>query len=53
MHFHDSYDWAMLLVEKAKEKNLRDGEIMFMKLWDIPIPHQISQAALSVLKDNK
>lgn len=54
MHFHDSYDWAFLLVKKAHliamdlTETLHD---MFDVYWEEATPLQITQACLEVLED--
>lgn len=57
MHFHDSYDWAYLLVHLICKKGI-NGRIviansLFHKFscdWTSATPQQISQACLEVLK---
>lgn len=55
LRFHDSYDWAMLLVKKAAEKDwckLADHHEIVNDLFMFvhSTPQQISQAALEVLE---
>jgi len=60
MHFHDSYDWAMLLVKEIVRtiKPKKGYSVMAswyaavsgdFDWWDLT-PHQIAQAALEVLE---
>ena len=63
MHFHDSYDWAMLLVKecfnKLKKKKASDKFVIMLIVGHLEThfllatPHQISQACLEVLKYDK
>jgi len=59
MHFHDSYDWAMLLVAKCDELGVSRYDITLKMLkgysesWPdlmFQTPQQISEACLSVLE---
>jgi len=57
--FHDSYDWAMLLVKECDleqynhcNKIIHDMERLTHKKPFVPTPHQIAQAALEVLETN-
>ncbi len=60
MHFHDSYDWAMLLVKKLMADNPPNKLVGNAKLmeflecceWYYATPHQIAQEALEVLEAN-
>ena len=58
MHFHDSYDWAMLLVAKCDELGVSRYDITLKMLkgysesWPdlmFQTPQQISEACLEVL----
>lgn len=60
LSFHDSYDWAMLLVSKLMAdyppneivKNPKLLEFLECFEWYYSTPHQIAQAALEVLEKN-
>ena len=54
MHFHDSYDWAMLLVAKVLEDVEMTAKLLNKYLWDLGrfltlTPQQLSQSCLEVL----
>ena len=54
LFFHDSYDWAMLLVAKVLEDVEMTAKLLNKYLWDLGrfltlTPQQISQSCLEVL----
>ena len=54
LNFHDSYDWAMLLVAKVLEDVEMTAKLLNKYLWDLGrfltlTPQQLSQSCLEVL----
>lgn len=52
LHFHDSYDWAMLLVHSMDDEHRWLVSTLLGVKWYQATPQQISQACLEVLGGN-